>query len=189
MTAAPHTLEPCPSIGQMQLLREMVDADIRRTSETESFMVRAGLLRDILDFAISRASTAPKTGDVERVERAIALTLFDMGAPLLAPEEVGAAAQAAISAMPDNKLVSNTEVVGWQPIEAAPKDGTTVWIGNPSSVCPAYFYLDAWRNWFKGPRFENARQGGNAFAPEEVWFEPTHWQPVPRPPAAIAKVS
>jgi hypothetical protein len=44
-----------PNAGQMQFLLTMVEADITRASETDSFMVRAGLLRDILKFAIEQA--------------------------------------------------------------------------------------------------------------------------------------
>jgi hypothetical protein len=72
---------------------------------------------------------------------------------------------------------------GWQPIETAPKDGSAVWVGSPHSICPAYFYVEAWRNWFKGPRYENVHLGSAAFAPEEIWFKPTHWMPLPKPPA------
>jgi hypothetical protein len=44
-----------PGIGQMTMLLSMVEHEIARTSETESFMVRSGLLRDILKFAIAKA--------------------------------------------------------------------------------------------------------------------------------------
>lgn len=71
----------------------------------------------------------------------------------------------------------------WQSIETAPRDGSIVWVADWSSMCPGYWHQNEWRNWFKGPRYENARLGGEAFAPELVWFEPKFWQPLPALPA------
>ena len=63
---------------------------------------------------------------------------------------------------------------GWQPIETAPKDGTQVLLACGSDYVDAGHY---WRN-------------ANKRNPRERWmwngwpiFEPTHWQPLPEPPA------
>jgi hypothetical protein len=74
----------------------------------------------------------------------------------------------------------------WQPIGTAPVDGSIIWVADANSICVGYFNQNAWRNWFKGPRYENAHLGAEAFAPEQVWFEPTHWQPTPQPPLPAA---
>ena len=42
-----------PDEGSMRFLLQMVEADIERDSDTASFLVRAGLLRDILKYALS----------------------------------------------------------------------------------------------------------------------------------------
>jgi hypothetical protein len=73
----------------------------------------------------------------------------------------------------------------WQPIETAPRDGSIVWVANPHSICVAYFAGKeerCWRNWYRGNRYENVHISTDAYLPEPVWFDPTHWQPTPKPP-------
>ena len=70
---------------------------------------------------------------------------------------------------------------GWQPIETAPKDGTVIltWgcIHNDGGVdmgetpaCRTSWWLDVYASWYC-----------------ELWggHEPTHWMPLPAPPAAL----
>lgn len=76
----------------------------------------------------------------------------------------------------------------WQAIETAPQDGSLIWAADHHSMCIAYWagkYEKCWRNWFKGCRYDNVDLGTDAFLPERIWFEPTHWQPIPKPPSAI----
>lgn len=66
----------------------------------------------------------------------------------------------------------------WQPIETAPKDGTTILAFYPSltgytarqDVAPIH-----WSEWGNGV-WENATSGGK---PSSL---PTHWMPLPEPP-------
>lgn len=65
----------------------------------------------------------------------------------------------------------------WQPIETAPKDGTRIWVnraGNPSQA--------GRRVWWG--KVGVARHGWKVAASKEMRYEPTHWQPLPAPPAA-----
>lgn len=75
----------------------------------------------------------------------------------------------------------------WQPIETAPKDGTTIliyggtyfhdndgsWNADDSQlkhVTTAYFRRDGWCMGF-----------GESYN-DEIWAKPTHWMPLPTPP-------
>lgn len=71
----------------------------------------------------------------------------------------------------------------WLSFDTAPVDGTIVWLASGHSMCPAYFMAGAWRNWYKGCRYENHALGVDAFLPEHIWFEPTHWSHLPELPA------
>lgn len=55
----------------------------------------------------------------------------------------------------------------WQPIETAPKDGT------PILVCDKgpYAYVAEW--------FQHSRTWIGA---DKMYWEPTHWMPLPEPP-------
>lgn len=61
----------------------------------------------------------------------------------------------------------------WQPIETAPKDGTTLLVWNPT--------------WYQG---KGGQCVGVWFRPESKWYsieitmsiQPTHWMPLPEPP-------
>lgn len=61
---------------------------------------------------------------------------------------------------------------GWQPISAAPKDGTTVLVWRPSEGehYPAHVGVDFWSNksWYRSRRHQ----------------QPTHWMPLPPAPLA-----
>ena len=87
------------------------------------------------------------------------------------------AARAAIEAMP-----------GWQPIETAPKDGSAVMIYGPQAgeisgpsdlpcIC-----LASWTGQGDYEGFEWSTLDGDYYT---VWVKPTHWQPMPAPPAAL----
>jgi hypothetical protein len=68
----------------------------------------------------------------------------------------------------------------WQPIETAPKDGTAILAYYPDKagftarqdVVPVF-----WSGWGGGV-WENSTSGGKPFQ------QPTHWMPLPGPPAA-----
>ena len=69
----------------------------------------------------------------------------------------------------------------WQPIEAAPKDGSEIllWLGSPFSRIEKAKYYEPWNNWICGtlptdPAREEHRGIGSAV--------PTHWMPLPEPP-------
>lgn len=74
----------------------------------------------------------------------------------------------------------------WQDISTAPKDGSAVWVASPYTLCVAYWSRGCWRNWFKGPRYENVHISADAFLPDPVWFVPNYWQPLPTPPKESA---
>lgn len=63
-----NDLRACPSDGELSFLRNMVEAHIARHGSLDSFMIRAGLLLEIIDRANTRSSgwediaTAPKDG-------------------------------------------------------------------------------------------------------------------------------
>jgi hypothetical protein len=61
----------------------------------------------------------------------------------------------------------------WQPIETAPKDGSAIWIGHPECARIAYWEND----WIDLDRQSSL----------SVYFTPTHWQPLPKPPVPTLK--
>lgn len=66
----------------------------------------------------------------------------------------------------------------WQPIETAPKDGTTILAHNPRGL--AFFARQDvvpvhWTGW-GGGAWENSTSG------HKVFDELTHWMPLPAPP-------
>ena len=65
----------------------------------------------------------------------------------------------------------------WQPIAEAPKDGTWVLLGG----C-AYGYEITVGRWWKNWDRINGYTGWADFSSKG--FEPTHWQPLPLPPAS-----
>jgi hypothetical protein len=65
----------------------------------------------------------------------------------------------------------------WQPIETAPKDGTTVIVYDPAYAQPVV--PGAWDS-------EEEAEGGQTWrASDAEWdrLNPTHWMPLPAPPA------
>jgi hypothetical protein len=63
----------------------------------------------------------------------------------------------------------------WQPIESAPKDGTTILLGHASFKPEA-----AW--WEYCSWFEGWCSGGFRSDMYGPGFDPTHWMPLPPPP-------
>jgi hypothetical protein len=79
-----------------------------------------------------------------------------------------------------------TGVVGWQPIETAPKDGTIIWLGQPNCLRVGF--------WASGKEYEHKGSVGGGWRDfnecRDLRFEPTHWQPTPNaPPPPAASVS
>ena len=73
----------------------------------------------------------------------------------------------------------------WQPIETAPQDGTLVLLaiaGTSVQVTARYCPNGAWSKWHLG---STCRGGGvlhTEDGPEDI-LDPTHWMPLPEPPA------
>lgn len=63
----------------------------------------------------------------------------------------------------------------WMPIETAPKDGSTVLVGCAVRVGVAAHVAPGRR--FRGKPWRANGQWG-----EQLWWEPTHWMPLPEPP-------
>lgn len=59
----------------------------------------------------------------------------------------------------------------WQPIETAPRDGTTILLFAP-----------AWENAVTGWTFGDDEWQDCPFNPNRLDYRPTHWQPLPSPP-------
>jgi hypothetical protein len=72
------------------------------------------------------------------------------------------------------------ETMAWQPIETAPKNGTTVLVlfhnwNDPSKgrgVGSAVFHKGAWRGCFHSADIDDGK-----------FWPPTHWMPLPAPPS------
>jgi hypothetical protein len=77
-----------------------------------------------------------------------------------------------------------TGVVGWQPIETAPKDGTRILVfDDDGEVLPTRFAR--WTHPFTEDALAGFVTGWNSeFNVPESWCSPTHWMPLPPPPAA-----
>lgn len=83
--------------------------------------------------------------------------------------------------------------LAWQPIETAPKDGTRILFYDPhtSSLIFAGIWDDKFESDFDGE--DTIYRGAwtdyavASFGFEEYQeYSPTHWQPLPEPPAAVA---
>jgi hypothetical protein len=71
--------------------------------------------------------------------------------------------------------------MSWQPIETAPKDGTAVLLYSDGDCSVARF--DG-RNWQVQGDGQNAVRYMSDFGTEYLTHDwPTHWQPLPEPPA------
>lgn len=65
------------------------------------------------------------------------------------------------------------EAIGWRPIESAPKDGTTIlawWYWEPNDAVTVR-WDDDYRSWVDTSR--------------EIYHPPSHWMPLPDPPAVL----
>lgn len=73
------------------------------------------------------------------------------------------------------------QAAGWQPIESAPKDGTHVLVldAHAPNVPPTTVH------WFNGGWHLSVNQRGE-FS-EYIWGTPSHWMPLPKPPAIQAR--
>ena len=78
-----------------------------------------------------------------------------------------------------NKLIASMavaiaeyEAAAWQPIATAPKDGRNIWLTNACNIRIGFWDGNRW--------VDLAR--AEARGPRDLLFEPTHWQPVPKPP-------
>lgn len=84
--------------------------------------------------------------------------------------------------------VGNPNLNGWQPIETAPKDGTGIIVIDMSAEKPepgyANWIFDCWSA--VDGEFEGA-EGDEALFHAMVWVSPTHWTPLPQPPAIRSK--
>ncbi len=78
-------------------------------------------------------------------------------------------------------------MTNWQPIETAPLDGTSVLVWDGRSVSSARAFPNEWDN--------RGDECGWSWCPSENSFdssphgigEPTHWMPLPEPPASDNK--
>ncbi len=65
--------------------------------------------------------------------------------------------------------------MNWQPIETAPKDGTEILTFQPRL---------SYRGFFVVVRFDAEMWGGDGgWSDGEYHYRPTHWMPLPDPPA------
>lgn len=89
------------------------------------------------------------------------------------PEAVDLIAQALTAAI--------TRANEWRPIETAPKDGTAIWVTDGSRAEGASFTND---RWVKNTGTTIPWVGSDDYGGlEDLWDEPTHWQPLPTPPS------
>jgi hypothetical protein len=83
------------------------------------------------------------------------------------------------------RLTQEQESRGWRPIETAPKDGSAVLVYFPDiGVCEVLWSTQVFEDGFwsvSDNKFEDR--------PLRGWStEPTHWMPLPDPPAALASL-
>jgi len=75
-----------------------------------------------------------------------------------------------------------TEAQGWRPIASAPKDGTSVLLGrftgDPKAMHEGLVEVD----WYRKEGSGHSYVGFGRF--NQTYWPPTHWQPIPAPPAA-----
>ncbi len=65
------------------------------------------------------------------------------------------------------RMPQSIAMVGWQPIETAPRDGTPIMLGFAGAGVSSGLW---WRGgWARGPAEQND-------------LSPTHWMPLPEPP-------
>ncbi len=81
----------------------------------------------------------------------------------------------------------------WKPIETAPMDGTAIlgygrYIGSPSDARKGVIAGDHWwaiMVWSVWRKYSLPQPGRWVFAKDgaKTWSAPTHWMPLPEPPA------
>lgn len=81
---------------------------------------------------------------------------------------------------------------GWMPIETAPRDGTAVWIAHPEGVGIGYCepanmlwsFEDRWcvKAFVRPYDREEGETRPDDIAGTYWRVDPTHWQPLPKPP-------
>lgn len=74
----------------------------------------------------------------------------------------------------------------WQPIETAPKDGTTILLASGKYVLTGYWETDpgwAWK--FDGPCWGICEVEDDYYSVYKFPDWPTHWMPLPEPPNKI----
>lgn len=85
------------------------------------------------------------------------------------------------------RLATQPGSAGWMPIESAPMDGTRVLLWHDSYRTPMAGYGltrddgDMWN-----VNGTTAHESLRARCPARLYASPTHWQPLPAPPAALA---
>lgn len=67
----------------------------------------------------------------------------------------------------------------WQPIETAPKDGTSILVAAPGGVVTEASWSSRDNGWFDAYGLREDPWEGNK-------LHPTHWMPLPEPPPALA---
>lgn len=78
-------------------------------------------------------------------------------------------------------------IVGeWQPIKAAPKDGTSI-----LAFCADNIFIAAWRTWhsdaLRGEVTTWWSNGAkNSYQPDQLMLSPTHWMPLPDKPDYVS---
>ena len=76
--------------------------------------------------------------------------------------------------------VDGVALQGWQPIESAPKDGTWVILYDAEQYHPVHV-----RNWRTAETNGRLISGWwDEYSQYRPSFRPTHWKPLPHPPAA-----
>lgn len=77
------------------------------------------------------------------------------------------------------EITRPAEPEGWQPIATAPKDGTDILIGWFEFDPPSSMHVAFWHSTHQGGCW---CQSHSAFTTDPNW-QPTHWMPLPAPPA------
>ena len=77
-------------------------------------------------------------------------------------------------------LLAREQAAGWQPIETAPRDGTRVLTYSPTAA--SRWWRVTILRWH-----QPANPEAKGFWTGERKVQPTHWQPLPAPPALPAK--
>lgn len=80
--------------------------------------------------------------------------------------------------MPDHAFATESEAIAawnrratcWRPIEAAPKNGTSIALANAAESISGFWHSKD-NDWLS-----------NELVPCVIGFKPTHWMPLPEPP-------